>query len=200
MFKRLRKALQLNPKAFRPASSAAMAEANESKETRENQKVQQQNENSSGGATGKERSSEKHVSFSENVKVKVMTPSPISSISPSCNPESGFIFPKTPDEQSQPISSSNILTKYCAAAENANTSSETQLNPQSGIFSGKTLEQRMKLIYVSGLASQGIFSKSDSTDDPVENSDQGCCDGEDDGLSGDMVVGGACGGYDSDTN
>lgn len=196
MFKRLRKALRLTPSTFRPASSAAMAEACEARDARDNQKVQQ-NENSSGYAASKELKQEKHVSFSDNVLVKVKTHSPISS---SCNLESGFIFPKTPDEQSPPIPSSSILARYYADAKNTGTSSDTQRNPQAAIFYGKTLEQRMKIIYESGLASQGIFSKSDSTDDPVENSNQGCCDGEYDGLSGDMVVGGACGGYDSDTN
>ncbi|WP_371253094.1 hypothetical protein [Orientia tsutsugamushi] len=200
MFKRLRKALQLNPRTFQPASSVAMAEAHESKETRESQKVQQQNENSSGGVASKGAQHEKSVSFCETVQVKVITPSPISPINPSCNPESGFIFPKPPDEQSHPISSSTILTKYYASAENTATSPETQCNPKSGIFKDKTLEQRMKMLYKSSLASQGIFTESDSTDDQVENSDQGCCDGDDNGLSGDMVVGGACGGYDSDTN
>ncbi|KJW07397.1 hypothetical protein OTUT144_0566 [Orientia tsutsugamushi str. UT144] len=200
MFKRLRKALRLTPSTFRPASSAAMAEACEAKEARESQKVQQQNENCSGGSTGKECSSEKHVSFCETVKVKVRTPSPISPISPSCNLESGFIFPKPPDEQSHPISSSAILTRYYASSESTATSPETQCNPKSGIFKDKTLEQRMKMLYKSSLASQGIFTEPDSTDDQVENSDQGCCDRDDDGLSGDMVVGGACGGYDSDTN
>ncbi|WP_342638462.1 hypothetical protein QU600_000125 [Orientia tsutsugamushi] len=200
MFKRLRKALRLTPPTFRPASSAAMVEAHESKETRESQKVQQQNENSSGGAASSGPKSEKHVSFSDNVLVKIRTPSPISPINPSCNPESGFIFPNQHDEQSPPISSSTILTRYYASADNTVPSSETQCNPQSATFSGKTLSQRMQILYKSSLVSQGIFSKTDSTDDPVENSDQGCYDEEDDGLSGDMVVGGACGGYDSDTN
>lgn len=200
MFKRLRKVLRLNTTQFRPASSPAVAEAHESKETRESQKVQQQNENSSGGAASSGPNPEKHVSFSNDVQVKIRTPSPISPISPSCNLESGFIFPKPPDEQSHPISSSAILARYYASSESTATSQETQCNPKSGIFKDKTLEQRMKMLYKSSLVSQGIFTEHDSTDDQVENSDQGCCDGDDNWLSGDMVVGGACGGYDSDTN
>ncbi|SPR03637.1 Uncharacterised protein [Orientia tsutsugamushi] len=195
MFKRLRKALHLNPATFRPASSPAVAEAHESKDARENQKVRQQNENSSGVAASSVPKPEKHVSFSENVKVKVRTPSsPSSPIHPSCNPESGFIFPKTPDEQSSPISSPGILSKYYAAAGNASTSLETQCNPKSGIFKGKPLEQRMKMLCEASLVSQGILPKSDSTDDQAENSGQ--CSSEE--LSVDVV--GACGGYDSDTN
>ncbi|KJW05711.1 hypothetical protein OTSSIDO_0107 [Orientia tsutsugamushi str. Sido] len=112
MFKRLRKALQLKPAAFQPASSAAMAEAHEKKDIREKQKTQQQSENSSEGAASSGPKPEKHVSFSNNVLVKAITPSPISSTSPSCNSESGFIFPNSPDEQSHPISSSAILTRY----------------------------------------------------------------------------------------
>lgn len=198
MFKRLRKALQLNPTAFRPASSAAMAEACEAKDTREKQKTQQQNENSSGGATSKECNPEKRVSFSDTVQVKLITPSPIGSISPSCNPESGFIFPNPPDEQSPPISSSAILTRYYAAAENTATSPDPQRNPQSAMFSGRTLEQRMKILYDANLVSQGIFTKPDSTDNQVENSDQ-CC-GHEDGSETSVdvdVVGGACGGCDT---
>lgn len=192
MLKRLRKALRINPTPFQPASSAAIVEACETKDIREKQKTQQQNENSSGSATGKECSSEKRVSFCDTVQVKVITPSSISPINPSCNPESGFIFPKTPDEQSHPISSSTILTRYYAAAENTKTSPETQHNPKSGIFKDKTLEQRMKMLCEASLVSQGILPKPDSTDDQAENPDQ-CC-GED--FSLDVV--GACGGYDYD--
>ncbi|WP_371222342.1 hypothetical protein ACA351_10655 [Orientia tsutsugamushi] len=196
MFKRLRNALHLKPATFRPASSPAVAEAHESKEAREDQKVQQQNENSSVVAASSRSKHEKHVSFSENVQVKVRTPSspssPISTINPSCNPESGFIFPKQPDEQSPPISSPGILARYYADAKNTGTSSDTQCNPQAAIFYGKTLEQRMKIIYESGLASQGIFSKPDSTDDQEENSNQCSCEE----LSVDVA--GACGGYDHD--
>ncbi|KJV95096.1 hypothetical protein OTSUT76_0536 [Orientia tsutsugamushi str. UT76] len=193
MFKRLRKALQLKPATFRPASSVAVAEAHESKETRESQKVQQQNENSSGVAASSGPKPEKHVSFSENVQVKVRTPSsPSSPIHPSCNPESGFIFPKTPDEQSYPIPSSSILARYYADAKNTGTSSDTQRNPQSAIFSGKSLSKRMQIIYESSLMSQGIFTKPDNTDDQEENSDQ--CSYEE--LSVDVA--GACGGYDHD--
>ncbi|KJV70212.1 hypothetical protein OTSUT76_4039 [Orientia tsutsugamushi str. UT76] len=196
MFKRLRKALQLKPAAFQPASSVAMVEAHESKETRESQKVQQQNENSSGVAASSGPKPEKHVSFSENVQVKVRTPSspssPSSPIHPSCNPESGFIFPKTPDEQSYPIPSSSILARYYADAKNTGTSSDTQRNPQSAIFSGKSLSKRMQIIYESSLMSQGIFTKPDNTDDQEENSDQ--CSYEE--LSVDVA--GACGGYDHD--
>ncbi|KJV74325.1 Uncharacterised protein [Orientia tsutsugamushi] len=197
MFKRLRKTLQLKQRTFQPASSAAMAEARETNDIREKQKTQQQNESSSEGAASKEPKYEKHVSFSDNVQVKARTPS--SPSSPSCNLESGFIFSKTTDKQSQPTSPSDILARYYAAAENTATSAENQCNPQSAMFSGKTLSQRMQMLYESSLVSQGIFSEPDS-DDQVENSDQGCCDGDDNGLSGDMVVGGACGGYDSDTN
>lgn len=192
MFKRLRKALRLNTTQFRPASSPAVAEAHESKDKRENQKVQQQNENSSGGAASSGPKPEKHVSFSDNVLVKVRTPSPISPISPSCNLESGFIFQKPPDEQSHPIPSSSILDRYYADAENTGTSSDTQRNPQSAIFSGKSLSQRMQIIYESSLVSQGIFTKPDSTDDQEENSDQCSCEE----LSVDVA--GACGGYDHD--
>nr|WP_064591666.1 hypothetical protein [Orientia tsutsugamushi] len=198
MFKRLKKALQLKPAAFQPASSVAMVEAHDSKEKRESQKAQQQNENSSGGAASSGPNPEKHVSFSNDVQVKIRTPSPISPISPSCNLESGFIFPNLPDEQSPPIPSSSILARYYAAAGNASTSLETQCNPQAAMFSGKPLEHRMKMLCEASLVSQGILPKPDSTDDQVENSDQGCCDGDDNGLSGDMVVGGACGGYDHD--
>lgn len=192
MFKRLRKALRLNTTQFRPASSPAVAEAHESKDKRENQKVQQQNENSSGGAASSGPKPEKHVSFSDNVLVKVRTPSPISPISPSCNLESGFIFQKPPDEQSHPIPSLSILDRYYADAENTGTSSDTQRNPQSAIFSGKSLSQRMQIIYESSLVSQGIFTKPDSTDDQEENSDQCSCEE----LSVDVA--GACGGYDHD--
>ncbi|WP_371219019.1 hypothetical protein ACA350_02100 [Orientia tsutsugamushi] len=193
MFKRLRKALHLNPATFRPASSPAVAEAHESKDARENQKVRQQNENSSGVAASSVPKPEKHVSFSENVKVKVRTPSsPSSPIHHSCNPESGFIFPKTSDEQSSLISSPGILSKYYAATENTSTSLETQRNPQAAMFSGKPLGQRMKMLCDASLVSQGIFTGPDSTDDQVESSDQ--CGGED--FSVDVV--GACGGYDYD--
>lgn len=192
MFKRLRKALQLKPAAFQPASSVAMVEAHESKEARENQKVQQQNENSSEGAASKEPKYEKHVSFSDNVLVKVRTPSPISPISPSCNLESGFIFPKQPDEQSHPISSSAILARYYASSESTATSPETQCNPKSGIFNGKPLEQRMKMLCEASLVSQGILPKPDSTDDQVKNSDQYSCE------EFSVDVAGACGGYDHD--
>lgn len=192
MFKRLRKVLRLNTTQFRPASSPAVAEAHESKETRESQKVQQQNENSSGGAASKVQQFEKHVSFSKDVQVKIRTPSPINPISPSCNLESGFIFPKQPDEQSSPISSPGILSKYYAAAENTATSPETQCNPKSGIFNGKPLEQRMKMLCEASLVSQGIFSKPDSTDDQAENSDQCSCE------EPSVDVAGACGGYDHD--
>ncbi|WP_064644116.1 hypothetical protein [Orientia tsutsugamushi] len=192
MFKRLKRALQLKPAPFQPASSVAMVEAHESKETRESQKVQQQNENSSEGAASKEPKYEKHVSFSKDVQVKIRTPSPISPINPSCNLESGFIFPNPPDEQSPPIPSSSILARYYAAAENASTSLETQCNPQSAVFSGKSLSQRMQIIYESSLVSQGIFTKPDSTDDQEENSDQCSCEE----LSVDVA--GACGGYDHD--
>ncbi|KJV53444.1 hypothetical protein [Orientia tsutsugamushi] len=194
MFKRLRKALRLTPSTFRPASSAAMVEAHESKETRESQKVQQQNENSSGGAASSGPKSEKHVSFSDNVLVKIRTPSPISPISPSCNLESGFIFPNPPDEQSPPIPSSSILARYYAVAENASTSLETQCNPKSGIFKGKPLEQRMKMLCDASLVSQGILPKPDSTDDQAENSDQCSCE------EPSVDVAGACGGYDYDGN
>lgn len=192
MFKRLRKAVRLNTTQFRPASSPAVAEAHESKETRESQKVQQQNENSSGGAASSGPKPEKHVSFSKDVQVKIRTPSPISPINPSCNLESGFIFPNPPDEQSHPIPSSSILARYYADAKNTGTSSDTQRNPQSAIFSGKSLSQRMQIIYESSLVSQGIFTKPDSTDDQEENSDQCSCEE----LSVDVA--GACGGYDHD--
>lgn len=192
MFKRLRKALQIKPAAFQPASSAAMAEAHEKKDIREKQKTQQQSENSSEGAASSGPKPEKHVSFSNNVLVKAITPSPISSTSPSCNSESGFIFPNSPDEQSHPISSSAILTRYYTAAENTGTSPETQYNPKSGIFKDKTLEQRMKMLCEASLVSQGILSKPDSTDDQAENSDQCSCEE----LSVDVA--GACGGYDHD--
>ncbi|QES96354.1 hypothetical protein [Orientia tsutsugamushi] len=201
MFKRLRKALQLKPAAFQPASSPAVAEAHESKEARENQKVQQQNENSSGVAASSGPKPEKHVSFSENVQVKVRTPSspssPSSPIHPSCNPESGFIFPKPSDEQSPSIPSSSILARYYASADNTAPSSETQCNPQSATFRGKTLSQRMQILYESGLVSQGIFTAPDSTDNQVESSDQ-CCGhgGNSNELSVDVA--GACGGYDHD--
>ncbi|BAG40794.1 hypothetical protein OTT_1336 [Orientia tsutsugamushi str. Ikeda] len=194
MFKRLRKALRLNTTQFRPATSPAVAEAHESKEIRENQKVQQQNENSSGGADSKVPQFEKHVSFSNDVQVKIRTPSPISPISPSFNLESGFIFPKPPDEQSHPISSSAILTRYYASSESTATSPETQHNPKSGIFNGKPLEQRMKMLCEASLVSQGILPKPDNTDDQVENSNQCSCEE----FSVDVT--GACGGYDSDTN
>lgn len=197
MFKRLKRALQLKPAPFQPASSVAMVEAHESKETKENQKVQQQNENSSGSAASKEPKYEKHVSFSNDVQVKIRTPSPISPVSPSCNLESGFNFPKPPDEQSPPIPSSSILARYYAAAENASTSLETQHNPKSGIFKGKPLEQRMKMLYKSSLASQGIFTEHDSTDDQVESSDQ-CCGHEGDSAELSVDFAGACGGYDYD--
>ncbi|SPR12954.1 hypothetical protein [Orientia tsutsugamushi] len=192
MFKRLRKALQLKPRTFQPASSAAMTEARETKDIREKQKTQQQSENSSEGAASSGHVPEKHVSFNESVLVRVRTPSPISPISPSCNLESGFIFPKTTDEQSQPTSSSSILTRYYAAAENTATSQENQRNPQAAIFYGKTLERRMEMLYKSSLVSQGIFTKPDSTDDQEENSDQCSCEE----LSVDVA--GACGGYDHD--
>lgn len=192
MFKRLKRALQLKPAPFQPASSVAMVEAHESKETRESQKVQQQNENSSGGAASSGPNPEKHVSFSNDVQVKIRTPSPISPISPSCNLESGFIFPNPPDEQSHPIPSSSILARYYADAKNTGTSSDTQRNPQSAIFSGKSLSQRMQIIYESSLVSQGIFTKPDSTEDQEENSDQCSCEE----LSVDVA--GACGGYDHD--
>ncbi|WP_231967560.1 hypothetical protein [Orientia tsutsugamushi] len=169
-----------------------MAEAHESTEARENQKVQQQNENSFGVAASSGPKPEKHVSFSDNVKVKVRTPSPISSTSPSCNPESSFIFPETPTEQSPSIPSSSILARYYASSESTATSPETQHNPKSGIFKGKTLEQRMKMLCEANLVSQGILPKPDSTDDQAENSDQ--CSGEE--LSVDVA--GACGGYDHD--
>lgn len=195
--KRLRRALQFSQRRFQPASSAAMAEAHEKKDIRENQKAQQQSENSSEGSASKDPKFEKHVSFSSDVKVKMRTPSPISPISPSCNEESGFIFPSSHDEQSQPISQSAILTKYYAA-ENTCTSPENQCNPQSVIFYGKTLTERMQMLSQASLKSQGIFTDLDSTDNQAENSDQECCDGDDNGLSGDMVVGGACGGYDHD--
>lgn len=194
MFKRLKKALQLKPAAFQPASSVAMVEAHDSKEKRESQKAQQQNENSSGGAASSGHKTEKHVSFSESVLVKVRTPSPISPITPSCNLESGFNFPKPPDEQSHPISSSAILTRYYASSESTATSPETQCNPQSATFSGKTLSQRMQMLYESSLVSQGIFSKPDSTDDQAENSDQCSCE------EPSVDVAGACGGYDYDGN
>lgn len=197
MFKRLRKALRLNTTQFRPATSPAVAEAHESKETRENQKVQQQNENSSTGAASKGPQYEKRVSFCDTVQVKVITPSPINPISSSCTLDSGFIFPSSHDEQSQPISQSAILTKYYAA-ENTATSPETQHNPKSSIFKGKPLEQRMRMLCEASHVSQGIFTDTGSTNNQAENLDQGCCDGDDNGLSGDMVVGGACGGYDHD--
>ncbi|KJV53752.1 hypothetical protein OTSGILL_0495 [Orientia tsutsugamushi str. Gilliam] len=197
MFKRLRKALRLTPSTFRPASSAAIAEACEAKEVRESQKVQQQNENCSGGSTGKEPNSEKHVSFSDSVLVKVRTPSPISPISPSCNLESGFNFPKPPDEQSPSIPSSSILARYYASSESTATSPETQCNPKSDIFKGKPLEQRMKMLCEASLVSQGIFTAPDSTDDQVESSDQ-CCGHGGDSNELSVDVAGACGGYDHD--